>query len=162
VPKLDASVTLRADRVEIRFFGIEEAGDDTAAGALQAIWKAIRLSTPEIVPRSHSLLYEMDCEVPDGSYSKALEPFCAPAQTLPPETETAAVYYLPPNTEQGFLDSSIVLNRSAEVDGGVLLAVTLVFDGRQPVPEVLHSGRTRFADLLKRLDIMIADSRSRD
>ena len=160
VEKLDASVTLRTDRVEIRFFDIEDTGDDTAAGVLQAIWKAIRVAAPEIAPRSHSLLYEMDCELPDGSYSKALKPFCAPPEMLPPGTETAIVYYLPPDTARGFLDSSVVLNRSSEVDGGVLLAVTLVFESGLAVPDVLQSGRQRLADLLKRLDLTLAGSRT--
>jgi hypothetical protein len=49
-----------------------------------------------------------------------------------------------------------VLNRSAEVDGGVLLAATLVFDGQHSHPDKLvHAGRERLAHLLKSLDITV-------
>ena len=48
------------------------------------------------------------------------ERYCGPYKGLPSGTETAVVYYLPPDRDQGFLDSSFVLNRSAEVEEGDL------------------------------------------
>lgn len=153
VDKLDARVVLRADRIEIRFFGIEESGDG-AAEAMRGVWKVIALTSPEVTAKSHSLLFEMDCELPNGSYRGALERFCRPHGNLPQGTETAVVYYLPPDASRGFLDSSFVLNRSAEVDGGVLLAVTLVFEGKHSRPdELIQAGRGRLAELMKSLDI---------
>jgi len=153
VEKLDARVVLRADRIEIHFFAIDESGD-AAAEAMRAVWKAIALISPEVTAKSHSLLFEMDCELANGSYRAALEQFCRPHESLPQGTETAVVYYLPPDASRGFLDSSLVLNRSAEVDGGILLAVTLVFDGKHSRPdELIQAGRGRLAELLKSLDI---------
>jgi hypothetical protein len=161
VEKLDANVVIRADRVEIRFFSIDETGDG-AAEAIRGVWKVIACTSPEVTAKSHSLLFEMDCELLNGSYRAALEPFCRPHESLPQGTETAVVYYLPPDASQGFLDSSFVLNRSAEVEGGVLLAVTLVFEGKHSRPdELIHAGRKRLADLLRSLDIaVVQDSKA--
>src|SRR5450759_1666887 len=86
-----------------------------------------------------------------------------PHENLPKGTETAVVYYLPQDGSQGFLDSSFVLNRSAEVEGGVLLAVTLVFEGKHLRPEgLVQAGRERLKDLLRSLDItVVKDSQGR-
>lgn len=160
VEKLDVSILLRADRLEIRFFPIDETGDD-AAEAIRGVWKAIASTSPEVTARSHSFLFEMDCELPTGSYRSALDLYCRPHENLPKGTETAVVYYLPKDGSQGFLDSSFVLNRSAEVDGGVLLAVTLVFEGQPVRPEgLVQAGRERLRDLLRDLDITVKDSQA--
>jgi len=54
-------------------------------------------------------------------------------------------------------ESSFMLNRSAEIEGGVLLAVTLAFEGRDSHPEALiQAARKRLKDLLERLDIIIS------
>jgi len=155
VEKLDASIVLRADRVEIRFFAIDETGDD-ATEAIRGVWKAIASTSPAATAKSHSLLFEMDCALPNGSYRGALERFCRPHENLPNGTETAIVYYLPQDDSHGFLDSSFVLNRSAEVEGGVLLAVTLVFGGEHLRPdELVQAGRERLNDLLRSTDIKV-------
>jgi hypothetical protein len=155
VERLDANIVIRADRVEIGFFAIDETGD-TLTEAMRGMWKAIAFISPEVTAKSHSLLFEMDCELASGSYSAALERFCRPPENLPRGTETAVVYYLPADASQGFLDSNLVLNRSAEVDGGVLLAATLVFDGQHSRPdELVHAGRERLAHLLRSLDITV-------
>jgi len=155
VEKLDASILLRADRVEIRFFAIDDTGDD-ATEAMRGVWKAVTSTSPEATAKSHSLLFEMDCELAAGPYRVALEKFCRPHEGLPRGTETAVVYYLPQDSSQGFLDSSVVLNRSAEIEGGILLAVTLVFEGRYLRPEALvQAGRARLEDLLSSLDIQV-------
>jgi hypothetical protein len=155
VDKVDARVVLRADRAEIRFFAVDETGHG-AIEAIRGVWKVLAFTAPEVTAKSHSLVFEMDCELPSGSYRGALEQFCRPHENLPQGTETAVVYYLPPDASKGFLDSSFVINRSAEVDGGVLLAVTLVFEGRHSRPdELVQSGRERLAELLKSLDITV-------
>ena len=86
VEKLDASILLRADRVEIRFFAIDETGDD-AAEAIRGVWKAIASTSPEVTARSHSFLFEMDCELPTGSYRSALDLYCRPHENLPKGTD---------------------------------------------------------------------------
>ena len=163
VEKLDASILLRADRVEIHFFAIEETPVDATTQIMRGVWKAIASTSPEVTAESHSLLFEMDCELPIGSYREALERFCKPHESLPKGTETAVVYYLPQDRSQGFLDSSLVLNRSAEVEGGVLLAVTLAFDGKRSGPDgMLEAARERLQDLLRSLDItLLKDSEAR-
>jgi hypothetical protein len=71
------------------------------------------------------------------------------------------VYYLPQDRSQGFLDSSFMLNRSAEVEGGVLLAVTLVFEGKHSGDGLVEEARERLNDLLRSLDItLLKDSQA--
>lgn len=154
VDKLDASIVLRADRVDVRFAGFDKIGG-AATEAMQAVWKAIASVSPEAAAKSHSLLFEMDCAIPEGSYREALDPFCRPHESLPKGTETAVVYYLPKNASQRLLDSSFVLNRSAEVEGGVLVAVTLVFEGDLRVEQIVEAGCERLQDLLRCLGIAI-------
>ncbi|MGO9274071.1 MAG: hypothetical protein ACLQOO_28180 [Terriglobia bacterium] len=154
VDKLDASIVLRADRVEIRFASIDKTGDD-ATGAMQAVWKAIAATSPQAAAKSHALLFEMDCAIPGGSYRGALDQFCRPHENLPEGTETAVVYYLPQDASQDLLNCSFVLNRSAEVQGGVLVAVTLVFEGNLRPERIVPAGRERLKDLLTRLDITL-------
>jgi hypothetical protein len=153
VERLDANIVLRVDRIEICCPASNDA-QENAAKAIRGAWKAVSSITPEIVAKSHSLLFEMDCEIRAGSYRALLERFCRPHGSLPPGTETAVVYYLPQDDSQGLLDSNLVLNRSAEVDGGILIAVTLVFDGKDLSPDrLVHAGHARLQDLLKSLDI---------
>jgi hypothetical protein len=154
VDKLNASIVLRADRVEVRFAGFDKTGDGTTE-AIQAVWKAIASVSPEAAAKSHALLFEMDCAIPEGSYREALDQFCRPHKNLPERTETAVVYYVPKDASRRLLDSSFVLNRSAEVEGGVLVAVTLVFEGDLRLERIVESGRERLEDLLRCLDIAI-------
>jgi len=162
IAKFNADVLLRADRLEIRFFSIEDTGDDAAA-LVQGVWQVLASVSPETTLKSHSLRFEIDCEQMTGSYHSTLEGFCSPHQNLPKGTDTAVVYYLPPDSSEGFLDSNFVLNRSAEVQGGILLAVTLVFDGKTFRPEDgFRAGRKRLEDLLSRLDLelLLKDSQT--
>jgi hypothetical protein len=162
VEKVDASIVLRADRVEVRFFSIDETQAEATTQVMRGVWKAMASTSPEVAAQSHSLLFEMDCKLPIGSYRGALERFCKPHASLPKGTETAVVYYLPRDSSQGFLDSSFVLNRSAEVEGGVLLAVTLVFEGQHSRPDgLIEAARERLKDLLRSLDItLLKDSQA--
>jgi hypothetical protein len=153
--KRNASVLLRADRFEIHFAEPEEVGDAPIA---PSVWQVLEASSPLVKPKSHSLLFEMDCELSSGTYGAALQHFCMPPTSLPKGTETAVVYYLPRDSSRGFLDSSLVLNRSAEVEGGILLAATLVFEGDSlGRNDAVSAGRGRLNELLKSLNIAIGD-----
>jgi hypothetical protein len=158
IDKFDANILLRTDRFEIRFLAIDDTGE-AAAEIVRSLWHALGSTWPEVTAKSHSLLFEMDCELAGGSYRAALERFCRPCEGLPKGTETAIVYYLPQDSSQGFLDSSLVLNRSAEVEGGILLAATLVFDGKHLDRDgVVQAGRERLEGLLRSLNITLKDS----
>jgi hypothetical protein len=158
VDKFDANILLRADRFEISFLGTEDTRE-ASAEIVRGMWQVIASISPEVTPKSHSLLYEMDCELIAGSYRAALEQFCKPHDGLPKGTETAIAYYLPRDSSRGFLDSSVVLNRSAEVGGGILLAATLVFDGERLSRDgAVQEGQERLNELLRSLDIALQDS----
>jgi hypothetical protein len=162
VEKFHTSILLRADRVEIHFLAVDETWGPWTSEAIHGVWKAIASTSPEVAAKSHSLLFEMDCEPLTGSYQAALERFCSPHRNLPEGTETAVVYYLPQDLSQGFPSSSFVLNRSAEVQGGLLLAMTLVFDSRHSQEDVVQQGRGRLDDLSRRLEIeLLKDSKVR-
>jgi hypothetical protein len=154
VDRLSASIVLRANRVEVRFAGFDKTGGG-ATEAVKAVWKAIASVAPEAAAKSHALLFEMDCAIQEGSYRELLDPFCRPHESLPKGSETAVVYYLPKDASQGLLDSSFVLNRSAEVAGGVLVAVTLVFEGDLRLEQIVETGREKLKDLLRCLGIAI-------
>jgi len=159
VDEHNANILLRANRFEIRFFTADE-NEDAEAGILGGVWMALASVSPEIAAKSHSLLFEFDCEIAAGSYGEALDRFCQPYEGLPGGTETAVVYYLPADSVRGFLDSSVVLNRSAEVNGGLLLAATLVFEGKRfTQDDVIPAGRRRLNELLRSLDITLKDFR---
>jgi hypothetical protein len=155
--EFDASILLRADRFEIHFLSMEATEDEKATELIRGTWQVLNSISPQINATSHSLLFEIDCEVPGSSYVRTLEQFCRPHENLPKGTETAVVYYLPHHGSQGFLDSSIVLNRSDEVEGGVLLAATFVFEGKRFGPEkIIDAGQERLKDLLSRLGVNLS------
>ena len=51
--------------------------------------------------------------------------------------------------------SAIVLNRSVEDGKGILLEVTLVFEGSLDLERIFRAGRDRLKDLLQALDITV-------
>ena len=156
VQELEASVLLRADRVEIRFSSIEDTEGEIASTVVQEIGRLVTVVSPDVIARSHSVLFEIDCEALRSTYRGVLEKFCQPPGSFPKDTETAIVYYLPGDGEKGFLDSSLVLNRSAEVDGGVFREATLVFEGKALGLEgVIPAARARLTELLKKLDVVL-------
>jgi hypothetical protein len=153
--KLNASVVLRADRFEIHFDAADEIAHTTIS---RGVWQVLAACSPRVNAKSHSVLFQMDCEFSAGTYSAALQTFCMPPTGLPKGTETAVVYYLPRDRTRGLLDSSIVLNRSAEVEGGILLEATIVFDGENlGRDDAVSAGRERLNELLRSLNIMIGD-----
>jgi hypothetical protein len=155
VDKFNANILLRVDRFEVRFFANNET-EDAAAEVARGLWQALATVSAEIAAKSHSLLFEMDCELAAGSYGAAVRNFCRPHEGLPEGTETAIVYYLPQDSSQGFLDSSVVLNRSAEIDGGILVAATLVFEGKRFGRDgAVQAGRERLNELLTSLNVTL-------
>jgi hypothetical protein len=155
IDELDANVVLRADRFEIHFSSVEPA--DTRS-LIDGVWKALSSGANTVLAASHSLLFEIDCEFQTGTYGDVLGEFCRPPEGLPKGTETAVVYYIPPDKEDGLRDSNIVLNRSAEVEGGILVAATIVFDGSAPgQKDVIAAGVRRFHQFLKSLDITLGN-----
>jgi hypothetical protein len=155
--KLEARVSLRADWLEVCFSAIEKTGDDRAADTIRRLWQVLSAAAPATSVKSHSVHFEIDCEALGGTYQQSLDSLCRAPGGLPSGTETAVVYYLPREDGRGYLDSSIVLNRSAEVDGGVLLAATFVFDGNMFASDAAISlARTRLQDLLSRLEVRLS------
>jgi len=157
IGELEASLSLQADLIELRFSSIESTGDARATDAIRSVWQVLSATGPVTSAKSHSLLFEFDCEAVAGSYQRSLDGFCRAPESLPAGTETAVVYYLPREDSRGYLDSNIVLNRSAQLDGGVLLAVNLVFDGKMCASDtVISRARTRLEDLLSRLEVTLS------
>ena len=100
LPKLYATVSIRADRFEIRFASMDATADQ-AQEILRGIWQAFASVSPEAQTTSHSLLFEIDCEPPE-SYRSILERFCPSCPSLPDGTAAAVVYYLPEDRSHGF------------------------------------------------------------
>jgi hypothetical protein len=144
---------VRVDRFEINFWS---ADSGRHAEFVASVWRAVAACAPEVAAKSYSILFEVDGEFSGNAYGPALAEYCKPLESLPKGTETAVVYYLPPDTDQGFLDSSIVLNRSSEVEGGILIAATLDFGGStSDKSRLIPSARKRFLELLGSLQIAI-------
>lgn len=155
IEQLDVSVVLRADRFEILFTSHEP---ENWNGLVESIWRALSSCSEGVAAISHSLQFEVDCEFVAGTYADALSTFCKPPEALPKGTESAAIFYLPPDASVGLRDSNIVLNRSSEVEGGILVAVTIVFDGGRSVQDVTASGIQRFDQVLQFLGIKMSNS----
>ncbi len=159
LPKLDASVSLRPDRFEIRFTSIDVTADQLGE-IVRGIWQTLAFSVSPNTKSTtaHSLLFEVDCD-PSESYSAILERFCPPVQGLPPGAVPGVVYYLPEDRTQGFLDSNFMLNRSSEVEEGLLVAATLVFEAGIGVDTTgpIQAARARFDELLHTFRIKLVN-----
>ena len=87
-----------------------------------------------IVAKTHSFLFEADMQIRGASYQELLNRLACPPESLPGGTETAVVYYLPGEPSRGYGESSLVLNRSAQVESGLQVNATLVYEAESVKP----------------------------
>ena len=71
---------------------------------------------------------EADTGIRGATYRELLNRLAPAPESLPGGTESAVVYYLPGDPSRGYGESSLVLNRSAEVEGGLQVNATLVYE----------------------------------
>lgn len=157
VDDLDASVTVRGDRVELR---VSEFDPDSAQGR-------------SLNPR-HNLVRTRRDQLPCGSEeplgsvrdkrrnSRLLLPagtgaFRSDPRVFPGGTESALVYYLPADSSRGYGKSSVVLNRSAVVEHGLQINATLVYEDHELKPAaVISVAQARLAELLRNLEFELS------
>lgn len=152
--ELDARVTVRGDRIDLYCEDFAFATRESVAAVLENLWSKLKTLNAGAVPRTHSFLFEMNTELCGPSYQELLNRMARPPDSLPPRTESGVVYYLPGESDKGYAESSLVLNRSAIVENGLQVSATLVYDGHAvgPAPAI-SAAYGRLVELLRNLGL---------
>jgi len=157
VDDLDASVTVRGDRVELRVSEFAPDSAQAAASILDTIWSGLAAINARAVPKNHSVLFEINAAIRDSSYQRVLERFAPVPPVFPGGTESALVYYLPADSSRGYGESSVVLNRSAVVEHGLQISATLVYEDQELKPAaVISVAQAQLAELLRNLEVELS------
>jgi hypothetical protein len=142
--------------LEVEFTDLTEAGMDVASMTLKGAWEAIQEADPSVLPKLHHLTLEFDCSLEGASYHSVLQRHVSTPSTLPQQTESAVVYYLPDDTEGGLLDSTIVLNRSELLDADITMSLSSSFDPGKLSPEmIIPLAESRALQLASQLDLAL-------
>lgn len=154
VAELDTEVRLHGDRIEIHCANFVTGTAARLATVLANVWLRLSQFRAEVVPKTHSLLFEADTEIRGLSYQDLLNRLARAPESLPVGTETAVVFYLPGEPGRGYRESSLVLNRSAEVDRGLQVNATLVYEAASIKPaEAISAAQSRLGELLRNLGL---------
>jgi hypothetical protein len=154
VVDLDTRVTLHGDRVEIHCANFVTGTAVKVAPVLADVWSGLAGLEAGAAPKTHSFLFEVDAEIRGSSYWEVLNHLAGVPQSLPSGTETAVVYYLPAELGRGHGESSLVLNRSAEVEGGLQVNATLVYEAESVEPAAaISAAENRLGELLRALGL---------
>jgi hypothetical protein len=158
IDELEVRVTIYGDRLEIHCENFTNAIVSKVATALANVWSGLAAFNPPAKAKTHSFLFEADTEIRGASYQQVLNPLAGVPQFLPACTETAVVYYLPAEPVTGQEESSLVLNRSAHVEGGLQVTATLVYEAESVKPSLaLSTARTRLGELVRDLGLQWAE-----
>ena len=114
----DMAVSIRGDRIELHCADFSSRAAEVGA-VLTEIWPGLNAIRPSAAAKTHSFLFEADAEIREGSYQEVLNRLASVPPSFPTRTETAVVYYLPAEPHKGYGESSLVLSRSDEVQGGI-------------------------------------------
>jgi hypothetical protein len=154
IDELDTRVTLHGDRIEISCANFVTETAEKVATVLANVWLGVAGLKAGVTPKTHSFLFEADTEIRGTSYQELLNRQARVPESLPGGTETAVVYYLPDEQSRGYRKSSLVLNRSGEVDGGLQINATLVYEAEFIKPEAaISAARNRLGELLRTLGL---------
>jgi Family of unknown function (DUF5678) len=144
VDELDARVTLHGDRIEIHCANFVTGTAANVATLLENLWSGLGGLSANAAPKTHSILFEAEVGIRGASYQEVLNRLARVPESLPADTETAVVYYLPAESNRGYGESSLVLNHSAEVERGLQVSATLVYMGESVKPaEAISAAKNR-------------------
>ena len=153
IGELDATVSLYGDRAELHCGDFRVDSHDGISEVLNNLWPRINTLAGHAVPKTISFRFDFDSQIIDGTYQQVLSRLAPPPSALPTGTESAVVYYMPPDPRLGSCDSSLVLNRSEIVDRGLQLSGTLVYEGTPEKPATLAEAMNRLGDLMRMLGL---------
>lgn len=152
VDELDARVTLYGDWIEIHCSNFTIGAVANVGTVLEKVWSGLTGLNAHVVPKTHSFLFEADMQILRASYQELLNRLARVPESLPSGTETAVVYYLPGEPSRGYGESSLVLHRSADVERGLQVNATLVYEAESLKPAAaLSAARNRLGELLRYL-----------
>jgi hypothetical protein len=151
----DSSVTVevRGDRTEI-YFSDCTLHEPPAKELPFQIWQALEAALAGVQATSHTIQVEMEAKIEDGSYQELLNRFAPTPDGLPSGTQTAVVFYLPPDLKSGGKESSLVLNRTGDTDRPLQVSATLVYGKLDPL-NAIEAAWDRLGGLLGALGIGI-------
>jgi hypothetical protein len=154
VDELGTRVTLHGDRIEIYCANFVTGTTAKLATVLANVWLGLTGLKAGVTPKTHSFLFEADTEIRGTSYQELLKRLARVPDSLPGGTETAVVYYLPGEQNRGYRESNLVLNRSGQVDGGLQVNATLVYEAEAIKPdEAISAAKDRLGELLRTLGL---------
>lgn len=126
----------------------------SVGAVLENVWSGLVGINAGVVAKTHSFLFEADVRIRGASYQEVLSRLARAPESLPVGTETAVVYYLPGEPGRGYGESSLVLNRSAEVEGGLQVNATLVYEAESVKPTAaISAAKNRLSELLRNLGL---------
>lgn len=154
VEELDAEVTIHGDRIEIRCENFANGNATNFATVLAGVWSGLAGLNIGTAAKTHSFLFEADAQIRGAAYHEVLHHLACVPQAFPSGTETAVVYYLPAEPARGHGESSLVLNRSAKIEGGLQINATLVYEAESVKPATaISAAKNRLGALLRDLGL---------
>jgi hypothetical protein len=151
---LDTRVTFHGDRIEVHCATFARGNSANIAQVLERIWSGVAKCNIRVAAKTHSFLFEAEGLIRGASYQKVLNLLAPAPEELPAGTETAVVYYLPKEPNKGYVESSLVINRSNGVDDRLEVDATLVYQAQALQPsEALAAAHSRLGELLRQLEL---------
>jgi hypothetical protein len=154
VDELDARVSVYGDRIELTSENFVAETAPSATMLLGSLWSGLSMLSAVVVPKTHSFLFEADAEIRGAPYQVVLNRLARPADSLPPGTETAVVYYLPRESDRFYGESSLVLNRSVFVERGLQVNATLVYEAQAgKAAPTISAAQQRLRELIRSIGL---------
>ncbi len=121
------------------------------------VWRALEAMLVGLRATSHSIAVEMEAAVIDHTYQEFLNRFAQTPPGLPSGTQTAVVFYLPPDPKLHGKESSLVFNRTENAELVLQLSATLVYERLDPANAV-EAAWDRLGGLLGALEINLEET----
>lgn len=130
---LDFSVMIRVrlDRLEVNLFKLHEIGEEIAKNIILESWTAVHETEASIEVVEHAVTINCDTQIEGTPYNAVIQRYVAIPSAVGEKTRAGVVFYPPGDLAKGEREGSVVMDRLAGQEQGLLLKVNMTFDAKQ-------------------------------
>ncbi len=152
---LNAQARIRVERVEANFLELRRVTQDQVLAIILEAIGAVQELSPQLAFKTHGIVLSLHGVLEGITFEDFIQRYTVKAPDgLGPPVGSGVVYYYGPETERD--NSSVVLDKSLVVSGGLYLRMNLTINGTKvSVTEVHDKVSAYFNLLVKKLDLEI-------
>ena len=144
IVSLDTLVRVGLDRLEVNFFKLHEVGEEIAYNILLGSWAAVKEADAPTRVLEHSVTINIHTKINGLSYDALIGRYVTIPQATGRKTHAGVAFYLPEDNATGERKGSVVLDRLAGQENGVMVKLAVAFEAKKVAFSALRQNITGY------------------